>query len=59
MSISQERMVQMVRDDVIDSIDDVGVAETAVVYDVEYDASESRNVFIDQCIASELNRCYA
>lgn len=57
--IAQDKMVELIRMDVIDSINDVGVIETAAVYDVEYDKTDTRNNFIERCIASELERCYA
>jgi len=61
MTISQERMVQMIRMDVRECYSEQGRAGTATEYGVEafVGASESLEQFVDRCVAAELNRCYA
>jgi hypothetical protein len=55
--IAQEKMVEVIRADVVDLINEVGVEETAEVYGVEYDAEDSF-VFVEQCVAAELDRAF-
>lgn len=59
MAMSQDRMVQLVRQDVLDMIADRGLEATADEYGVDYDAACTRAEFVDRCVAEELTRCYA
>ena len=59
MTISQEAMVEMIRQDVLEAIQDQGVEDTAGEYGVDIEKGEPREQFIGRCITAELNRCYA
>lgn len=58
MSMSQEQMAQLIRQDVIDSINQYGVQKTAAEYGVKYDQRDAVR-FIDDCVAAEMSRAYA
>lgn len=61
MTISQERMVQMIRLDVRECYAEQGRAGTATEYGVDSFAfaGETLDQFVDRCVAAELDRCYA
>ena len=58
MSISHEKMVELIRADVVDAINERGPLATAEEYGVEFVTGDTRQ-FIDQCVSAELDRCYA
>jgi hypothetical protein len=59
MAMSQDRMVQLVRQDVLEMIADRGVEATSEEYGVDFDGACTRAEFVDRCVAEELSRCYA
>ena len=61
MTISQERMVQLIRLDVRECYTEQGRKGTASEYGVEafVTPTEPLDQFVDRCVAAELDRCYA
>jgi len=59
MSSHTQKITNLIRNDVVESIEDVGPSATAEEYDVEYDPDEPWLELVERCVASELKRCYS